>query len=240
MFGLKIIKRNKNKMDPNDLTLYESPFNKIRIGKSYDGGYIITEIPNINYGLLLSAGVGNDISFEQEFCNKFNTKCLTFDGTISNFNTNNDSITHITKNIRTNNNDLETNLFDIIEEYDDIFLKMDIEGYELEWVQSLTSEQLNKFSQMVIEFHWAFHYEDVFDKINKTHYLLHFHANNCCHPLVEYKGVNLPIVFECTFVNKRYIDGPLSLNKETLPTKLDMQNVEWRSDFSFDYKPLVN
>ena len=110
-----------------------------------------------------------DFSSQSILWQYFNTKCLTFDGTISNFNTNNDSIKHITKNIRPNNNDLETNLFDIIEEYDDIFLKMDIEGYELEWVQSLTSEQLNKFSQMVIEFHWAFHYEDVFDKINKRH-----------------------------------------------------------------------
>ena len=227
-------------MNINDLTLYESPFNKIRFGKSYDGGYIITEIPNINYGLLLSAGIDDDISFEDEFCDKFNTKCLAFDGTINNVVTNNSNIKYIKKNIGVDNNDLETNLFDIIEEYDNIFLKMDIEGYELKWIKILTSEQLNKFSQIVIEFHPPyFESEDVFDKINKTHYLLHFHANNCC-PSLIHNGVILPGVFECTFVNKKYIDEPLSLNKEPLPTKLDMPNVEDKTDFYFDYKPFVN
>jgi hypothetical protein len=227
-------------MNPNDLTLYESPFNKIRIGKSYDGGYIINEIPNLDYGLLLSGGIAEDISFEEDFCYKYNTSCLAFDGTINKVNTTNVDINYIKKNIGINNSDSETNLFDIIDKYDNIFLKMDIEGHELEWIKILTSEQLNKFSQMVIEFHFAFEYENIFDKINKTHYLLHFHANNCCHPLVNHKGVNLPKVFECTFVNKKHINKKLNLNKENLPTKLDMPNIANGPDFYFNYKPFVN
>jgi hypothetical protein len=37
-----------------------------------------------------------------------------------------------------------------------IFLKMDIEGTEVNWLNSLSSEQLSNFSQMVIEFHNPF------------------------------------------------------------------------------------
>ena len=234
-------------MKPTDLTLYESPFKKIRIGKQNDGGYIITEIPNINYDLLLSGGIDNDISFEEVLCDKYNVKCLAFDGTINGVNTSNDNIKYIQKNIGIYNTENETNLFDIIDQYENIFLKMDIEGHEVDWVRNLTSEQLNKFSQMVIEFHFmvndlniTFDINDVFEKINKTHYLLHFHANNCCHPLVNHNGVNLPNVFECTFINKKYITEPLGLNKDNLPTDLDMPNIAGSLDFYFDYPPFVN
>lgn len=41
-------------IDPNYLTVYESPFDKIRLGKDFDGGYIICNIPNINYDFFLS------------------------------------------------------------------------------------------------------------------------------------------------------------------------------------------
>jgi hypothetical protein len=51
-------------MNPSVLTVYISPFKKVRIGKEYDGGYVITEIPNMKYNLLLAGGVEQDISFE--------------------------------------------------------------------------------------------------------------------------------------------------------------------------------
>jgi len=227
-------------MNPNDLTVYESPFNKLRIGKPNDGGYVIIDIPNVDYGLLLSGGIAEDISFEEGLCNKYNIKCIAFDGTINEVKTTNDNIEYVKKNIGTNNSEIETDLFDIISLYDNIFLKMDIEGHELEWVKNLTSEQLNKFSQMVIEFHFAFDYDSVFDKINQTHYLLHFHANNCCHPLVNHKGIDFPKVFECTYLNKRYLTESLGLNKDNLPTELDRSNVIGYPDFYFNYPPFVN
>ena len=57
---------------------------------------------------------------------------------------------------------------------------MDIEGGEVAWIKSLSNEQLNKFNQVVIEFHFPFSDReiDMFDKINETHYLIHFHGNN--------------------------------------------------------------
>ena len=36
-------------MNPSVLTVYKSPFEKKRIGRDYDGGYIISEIPDIKY-----------------------------------------------------------------------------------------------------------------------------------------------------------------------------------------------
>ena len=35
------------------IQVYTSPFKKVRIGKEFDCGYVITEIPNMTYKLLL-------------------------------------------------------------------------------------------------------------------------------------------------------------------------------------------
>jgi hypothetical protein len=48
----------------HNLTVFESPFAKTRIGKENDGGYIVANIPDIKYSVLLSGGISNDISFE--------------------------------------------------------------------------------------------------------------------------------------------------------------------------------
>jgi hypothetical protein len=57
---------------------------------------------------------------------------------------------------------------------------MDIEGGEIPWIESLNNEQMNKFEQIVMEFHFPFtdNEKNTFEKINNTHYLIHFHPNN--------------------------------------------------------------
>ena len=52
-------------MDPSVLTVYKSPFTKVRIGRNHDGGYIIVQIPEIIYTTLIAGGINDDISFEE-------------------------------------------------------------------------------------------------------------------------------------------------------------------------------
>ena len=54
-------------MDSYVLTVFKSPFEKKRLGRDYDGGYIIAEIPNVKYTTLLAGGIQTDISFEEDF-----------------------------------------------------------------------------------------------------------------------------------------------------------------------------
>ena len=71
-------------MNPSVLTVFKSPFEKIRLGKDYDGGYVIAEIPNIKYTTLLAGGIENDISFEEDFIKKYAIdNAYAFDGTIN-------------------------------------------------------------------------------------------------------------------------------------------------------------
>jgi hypothetical protein len=228
-------------MNPSVLTVYKSPFTKIRLGKEYDGGYIIADIPNVNYTTLLAGGIETDISFEEDFINKYpNVKTFAFDGTIDSLPKENNNITFIKKNIGFENNRHITNLHDIINANDCILVKMDIEGGEIPWIKSLSDEQMNKFEQIVMEFHFPFSmYEvDVFDKINKHHYLIHFHPNNCC-GVINHMGVLIPNVFECSYLHKKYFTNFPELNKDLIPSDLDMKNTS-KDEIYINYPPFVN
>ena len=224
-------------MNPSVLTVFKSPFEKKRLGKDYDGGYIIAEIPNIKYSTLLAGGIDVDISFEEDFINKYPTdNAYAFDGTIEKLPKENSKLTFIKKNIGFNNDKQNTNLHDIIDANDCILVKMDIEGGEIPWIKSLSDKQMNKFEQIVMEFHNPFtHTEiDVFDKINKNHYLIHFHGNNCCGTR-NHNGVIIPNVFECTYVRKDLITFS-EVDYQTYPIlKLDTPNSIDRSDLPLNW-----
>ncbi len=229
-------------MNPYLLTCYSSPFPKMRIGREYDGGYIIVDIPNANYSTLIACGISNDISFEVDFLSRFpNANCFAYDGTIEKLPEENDKITFIRKNISPVNDDNNTNLHDIIDANTQLFLKMDIEGAEIPWIKSLSDGQLSKFEQITIEFHSPFSNAeiDVFNRINNYYYLVHFHANNCC-GVRNHRGVNIPNVFECTFLNKRHFNGAVpSFNTDAIPGDLDMPNESFKPDIEIDYPPFV-
>ena len=227
-------------MEPILLTVYQCPFQKMRIGREADGGYVIAVIPNQTYDLLLSGGISDDISFEEHFLQVYDqTKCIALDGTVNQLPTTNDRIMFIKKNIGKFNTAELTNLHDIIESYKSIFVKMDIEGAEIDWLKSLTEDHLNKFDQIVMEFHYPFTEKDneAFRKLNVNHALIHFHGNNNC-GVRNIEGLNIPNVFECTYIHLKFINK-LELNKESLPTIYDRPNFNHNPEIFLDYAPFV-
>jgi hypothetical protein len=108
---------------------------------------------------------------------------------------------------------------------ENIFVKMDIEGAEIEWVKSLNESHLHKIDQIVMEFHSPYSDKEVevFDKLNRTHFLLHFHGNNFGTVLLH-KNIEMPQVFECTYVHKRHFESTPKLNKCCFPSEFDMPN----------------
>ena len=229
-------------IEPNYLTVYKSPYDKIRLGKNYDGGYIICDIPDINYDFFLSGGILDDISFEEDFCSKYpNVKCMAYDGFIDNIDIKNNNITFIKQYIGDSNNEYFTNLHSIINQYNNIFIKMDIEGGEIPWINSLSTEQIDKFAQIVIEFHFPFYEKEclVFEKLLTSHVLVHFHANNCCGTNTV-KNIKIPNVFECTYIHKKYYTTEIELNTSTIPGTLDMKNVLDKDEIYIDYPPFVH
>jgi hypothetical protein len=228
-------------IEPSVLTVYESPYPKMRVGKPNDGGYVIVKIPEVKYSILISGGILDDISFEEDFLKIYkDTRCITYDGSVDGLPYPSKNVEFFKKYIGSQNDDETENLHTTIDMYDNIFIKMDIEGGEIPWFKSLREDQLNKFEQIVIEFHEPFTEKDplAFEKINTTHVLVHLHANNCSGSRML-KGVEIPNYFECTYLHKRHFASEPKLNKQKIPGPLDMRNISDRPDINIDYPPFV-
>ena len=232
--------------------------NKIRLGPNIDGGYIICDI-NTNYDCYISAGIAYNDDFSLHFINKYNidkNNSFGFDGTVNSLPNNLDNkMTFIKKNIGSINNDTTSNLENLFEKYNNIFLKMDIEGSEWEWLLSTNENNLNKISQFVVEFHGitntSWHNNLTFDdfncnrnqkincleKLTKTHYLVHAHGNNA--DRIAYNGI--PNVIELMYINKKYFNKIPELNTQSLPIEgLDLPNEISCPDVDLNFYPFVN
>ena len=239
----------------DELIVYKPTNKKMRVGKLHDGGYVIEDLPG-NYDILISGGIADDITFEQYFLNHFTgLKCLAFDGTTRlNIDENNlERIQIIKKNLGNVNNDKLTNLHEEIINYNNIFLKMDIEGHEFRIIPTFNKTQMNKFKQIVLEIHTPFDIElhpDYFEglsdiknphllqllkKINETHTIIHLHANNGC-KMNTINNIPIPHVFEVTFVRNDFV-GNKELNDTILPIDLDYRNVDHLPDYKLDFYP---
>ncbi len=221
---------------------------KIRCGRNYDGGYVLADLDG-KYDLYISAGISDEESFSRDFINKYNMNeynSFGFDGTIRNYpyryTTN---ISFIKKNINHFNDNNNTNLSCLINKYDNIFLKMDIEGGEYPWLLQIDETQLNKFKQIVIEFHgitnngWGCNYNDkvtCLAKLSKTHYIVHAHGNNHG-PVLN----NIPDVIELTYINKNYFNSVPELNTQPFPiNNLDFSNSSDRPDINLNFYPFLH
>lgn len=239
-----------------NLILYNINYNKKRIGKNNDGGYIIYDLPN-NYDVFISGGVSNDISFEKQFLDThMNLKCIAFDGTISNLPSNDNRIQFIKKNLGNTNSDTITNLHEYMKDYNNIFMKMDIEGHEFRILPTLIENNyINKIKQLVVEIHSPadiqlypnyfnglsditnYNMFTLLNNINKTHTLVHFHANNGC-KMTQIDNIDIPHVFELTYVRNDMVKDKTK-NTTMLPTNLDMRNISHLPDYTFNCYPYV-
>jgi hypothetical protein len=229
------------------LHVYYFPY-KIRLGSKSDGGYVIGQLKD-GYDCYISAGVSNEESFSRDFINYYNMNkdnSFGFDGTIKRYPyryTNN--ITFIRKNINSHYDSNNVNLLYYMKTYKNIFLKMDIEGSEFNWLANTKEEDLLSFKQIVMELHgindnsWGASYQQKLNCIRKlcnTHYLIHIHGNN-------HSGVtnSIPDVVEVTFVRKDYFEETPLLNNINLPVRnLDFPCNSRVPDYNLSFYPFVN
>jgi hypothetical protein len=181
----------------HELTMmHSSSMQKVRRGNSepdetgFDGGYVILLPPDDNnrsYDLVLSAGVADDVSFEEEMATLYNAPVHLYDGTIEEYPSSRRPPNVFFHRENISSNYLEgCTLSEYFLNYNDIFLKMDIEGHEFEWLDSLSTADMLKIKQIVIEIHLSESPSEQLQKQRRalsrlayTHVLLHAHGNNC-------------------------------------------------------------
>ena len=243
-------------MNPNLVTIYQSPFPKRRIGRWCDGGYAIADIPNLKYSALFAGGVCDDISFEEDFIryqllSNHHLPVYAFDGTVTELPKSefSDQIQFIQKNIGEHETPEITNLHDLLYHYTqtehtaNIFVKMDIEGGEVDWIHSLRPEHMNVIGQFVMEFHNPFGQKEVemFRKLNETHLPIHLHPNNVAGARIH-NGVYMPNLMELTYLHKRFFpDGKAELNRDYIPNdRVDVRNIAEIEEIWIGHPPFVH
>lgn len=228
----------------NSLVVYAND-NKKRLGSDNDGGYIISDMSDQTYDLYLSCGIDNDVSFDVGLAKMHpDIKGYAFDGTIEKCPADMPpQFEFVAKNIDSNESEKTTNLIPYMKDSQNIFMKMDIEGGEWFWLDTIPDEYLLKIKQLVIEFHYLG--DDRFcnnylkvkglNRMKEHFYLIHLHGNNYNHIVNRY-----PYVIECTYLRKDMFEQPPEFNKTPLPMALDMRNNIHKNDLDLNYWPYVS
>ena len=166
----------------NLLKIYDTKFNKVRIGPKFDGGYILLDEFIKKKNSLISLGVGNDVAFDLDFLRKNNcSKAYLFDKT-SDIKLPKKRLFFYKKNVSSFSNakDKVIGINSLLKRFKKrIILKMDIEGNEWHILQKIDESNLSKISQMVIEFHLI--HIDINKKVlseKYTPYFTKFYKNN--------------------------------------------------------------
>ena len=110
-----------------------------------------------------------------------------------------------------------------------LILKMDVEGFEWDVFDNADDDILNRFDQIVVEFHGLLELEHkdrtlrVLKKMARLFAVVHIHANNWGD--VDYVGdLVMPTMLEVTFVNRN--SWKLKRSERILPDIIDQRCVE--------------
>ena len=217
---------------------------KKRIGRNTNGGYVIGIFVNNIYDSFIECGITYERSFTNNFLNLYNHlqkgNCYVFDANIKNYPSKYlDKITYFKKNITNSNNDKETNLSDIFDKYNNLFLKLSLKDYT--WLSNVSTDNLKKIKQMVIIFYDLANDINMDEKIScleklkQTHYIIHAHASND-------KGIQdgIPEILEVTYASKELFEELPELNNIKLPISgLDYKNNMLKDDIELTQIPFV-
>lgn len=175
-----------------------------RLGRPYDGGYVVIDDFSAN-DYLISMGVQNDVSFEKALENRVSFIDV-YDFSIS-------CLPEPIANSRFFKEKIKNNSYSVLTrapEDKDLILKIDIEGSEWEFLPSLSHTQVERFRQIAIEIHWLIDTPEikvpdipmeVLERLSQTHQLVSIHPNNYGGTVVV-EGVVVPQVLELTYLRK--------------------------------------
>lgn len=204
---------------------------KIRLGGERDGGYVMLD-PGQN-GIVYSFGISPNSPWDLEMA-KRGFKVYQYDASLSKEPDEHPNIFFhkyfvadkakdgpyktIPQIILENNHQKEN----------DLILQMDIEGAEWDILNSLPTEYLCKFKQIIIEIHRAglsiYNYS-ILERLRKTHTPVHFHYNN--HVRQLYYLPQLEFIYSGDLIEMTYARNDsftFSNCTDYFPTALDRPN----------------
>ena len=237
------------KLDPSLLSLAPVIVSDlIRMGKDYDGGYIISDRSVSSATGMLSFGVNDDWSFDQQWeARKPADKIHAYDGTISPSRMPEplrDSYrqffggkaVHFPVNVSATTSTGQASFDDIMARMNrsQVFLKMDIEGGEWQLTDHII-HYAPMITGMVIEFHNTERLRPLFletiRRYQQHFHVIHIHPNTSCGLATD----NFPTVVELSFLNRSLHDGT-ETRKELHVPELDQANLPNTEDIALYFE----
>lgn len=184
-----------------------------RIGGNNDGGYIMLDDFD-NVKIAYSFGIDNNVEWDEWVADK-GVDVYCYDHTVEGLPKENSRL-HFNKIGIAGTDKMEEKLLSMQsilernhhEGMKNIVLKMDAEGAEWDFFESISSDFFNRFSQMTFELHHVYEWQNrkkvltALKKLSKTHQAVWIHGNNAC-PVDSVKDIVIPSLLEITWVNKR-------------------------------------
>lgn len=199
----------------------------VRLGSKGDGGYVVLD-KNYEDSYLISGGISNDNNFEIALAN------LGMHGHQVDFTIASPPISHPNLSFSrqklvaegANKSDIDVSLDQLFEHrsaetYDDLMLKLDIEGSE--WGVLQSSRSLIKFSQVLIELHYlerlanprfSKQYLEGLERLLEYFFPIFITGNNCC-GYATLGGYSVPRVMEISLLNRKIYSTALTDINET-------------------------
>ncbi|MEN3167619.1 hypothetical protein [Gluconobacter sp. OJB] len=213
---------------------------KCRVGRDYDGGYVMLDsFPSGS--VAISLGINDDVSWDLAVAER-GCEVFQYDHTISALPQSHERFHFYSQRITAHEEEEGILLQDVISDNaipqnTPIILKMDIEGDEWSVFDTTSLDILERFTQIVVEFHHCEHLaepefraraERVFKKLSEKFFVFHVHGNNCGN-LVNVQNIILPESLEISFARKDLYSSEET--DELFPQVLDMPNQKGRADF---------
>lgn len=205
---------------------------KVRIGGPRDGGYVMLDRLD-GVSICYSLGVGPDVSWDRSMADR-GASIFQYDHTVEAAPDSHERFRFFRTGIAADDSEapMLKRIDTIIRENGHrdqrgMILKIDIEGHEWDSLDAVDSAVLDRFTQIVAEFHgmrllteesFLRRAHRLFTKLAATHRVVHAHGNNYG-GWGNVAGIPVPDVLELTFANRRDFDfGP---SDEIFPTHLD-------------------
>ena len=210
-------------------------FDLIRVGGIGDGGYVMVNNFNMIEGVL-SLGVGPDVSWDLDLSK--NVPLIHFyDHTVESLPAVVPNSKWYKEKIVAHSNTSGTTLEQAVNRLpnsNELILKCDIEDDEWEILAECSSAVLEKFDQIVIEFHWIvnkiFNHKydlmiSVLEKLATSHSVVNIHANNSAE-FVIVANCPVPEVLEISYVRTKSYSFEQSQFNRSLNAPNDVRHPE--------------
>lgn len=218
-----------------DILLYDL----VRLCNHEDGGYIFHN-GEIDYKHLISFGIAEDISFEQDFNKLYPTaKISAFDPSIDSMPEPIENTNFYKKGVSKEDSDQYLTLESISEKFQiDVnhrkVIKMDIEGFEWD-VFEKSINLISKCNILIVEFHFyerprkpiflfpitLFKSYQILKKLNTIFYFFNINANNGS-GYVRFKDFLFPKCVEISMLNRK----SRILNELNMPNLANLKNIQ--------------